>query len=185
MAKADTVSLRTDLSPDECLRRLREAADPPQFAAFSPSGYKGSKPVMAKLTGKKIKLWKRKYYKNSFAPFFFGELVPEGAGARIEGHFGMDPLVKAFMAFWLGAVFLGGLAALTAAFSQGIPGGDLAAIVIPFGMILFGLALPKFGRWLGRSEEKYLREFLQTTLATQPVEAEFTLSGRAIENKPL
>ena len=53
-------------------------------------------------------------------------------------------------------------------------------------MILFGLTLPKFGQWLGRSEEeKNLREFLQTTLATQPVEAEFTLSGHAIENKPL
>jgi hypothetical protein len=45
--------------------------------------------------------------------------------------------------------------------------------------------LPKFGQWLGRNEKTNLLEFLQTTLATQPVEAEFTLSGRAIENKPL
>ncbi len=185
MGKSDVVELRTDLSPDECLRRLREAADPPQFAAFSRSGYKGSKPVIAKLNGAKIKLWKRRYYKNSFAPFFFGALVPDGAGTRIEGHFGMDPFVKIFLAFWLGAVFLGGAAALTARFSQGIPNGNVAAIVIPFAMILFGLALPKFGQWLGRNEKNNLLEFLQTTLATQPVEAEFTLSGRAIENKPL
>jgi len=185
LGKSDVVELRTDLSPDECLRRLREAADPPQFGPFSLSGYKGSKPVIAKLTGTKIKLWKRRYYKNSFAPFFFGALVPQGAGTRIEGHFGMDPFVKVFLAFWLGAVFLGAVAALTARFSQGIPSGDLAAIVIPFAMILFGLALPRFGQWLGRSEKKDLLEFLQTALATQPIEAEFTLSGRAIENKPL
>jgi hypothetical protein len=184
LGKPDPVALRTDLSPDECLRRLHEAADPPQFAAFSLSGYKGSKSVIAKLTGTKIKLWKRRYHKNSFAPFFFGALVPDGSGTRIEGHFGIDPFVKIFLAFWLG-VFLGGVAAITARFSQGIPSGDLAAIVIPFGMILFGLAVPKLRQRLGRSEAKDLLEFLQTTLATQPVEAEFTLSGRAIENKPL
>ena len=80
LGKPNAVALRTDLSPDECLRRLREAADPPQFAAFSRSGLERFEPVMAKLTGKKIKLWKGKYYKNGFAPFFFSRLVPDGAG---------------------------------------------------------------------------------------------------------
>ena len=45
--------------------------------------------------------------------------------------------------------------------------------------------MPKFGRWLGRDEEKYIREFLQTTLLAQPSESQFTVSQRVIENRPL
>jgi hypothetical protein len=185
MGKPNTLTLKTDLEVAECLRRLGDAADPPKLTFFSRSGYKGSKPAMAKLDGTKIKLWKRRYYNNSFAPFFFGTIIPDGVGARIEGHFGMDPWVKGFMIFWLCFVIFPGVAVLITTLSHPIQPRDFPALIIPPAMIIFGIALPKFGQWLGRSEESYLREFLETTLAAQPVDAEFSLSGRAIENKPL
>lgn len=185
MAKPNTISLKTDLSPAECLRRLREATDAPKITLFSRSGYKGSRPVMAKFDGSKIKLWKRRYYRNSFAPFFFGSIVPDGQGARIEGHFAMDPLVKAFMVFWLGFVLFGCVSVLMATLLHPIRARDWPGLLIPPGMFVFGLALPKFGQWLARSEERSLREFLETTLEAQPGEIAFALSGRIIENKPL
>jgi len=185
MAQPNTISLKTDLSPEECLRRLRDATDPPKFAVFSRSGYKGSKPVMAKLSGTKIKLWKRQRGRNSFAPFFWGAIVSDTDGSRIEGYFGMDPFVKLFMAFWLASIPFGVFSALIAMPSGANHGRGWAAVIVPAGLIVLGSLLPKIGQWMTRSEENYLREFLQITLAAQPVDAEFSLSGRAVENKPL
>jgi hypothetical protein len=53
------------------------------------------------------------------------------------------------------------------------------------GMFLFGLVLPKFGQWIGRSEERDLRELLETTLAARVDDSGLPLSVRKIENKPL
>ncbi len=164
MAKPNTVSLKTDLSPEECLRRLRQAADPSKFAVFSRSGYKGSKPVMAKLGGTKIKLWKRQRGRNSFARFFWGAVVPDTDGSRIEGHFGMDPFVKLFMVFWLASILFGVFSALIAMPSGANHGRGWAAVVVLAGLIVLGALLLKIGQWMTRSEENYLREFLQATL---------------------
>jgi hypothetical protein len=133
----------------------------------------------------KIKLWKRQRGRNSFAPFFWGSIVPDSEGSRIEGRFGMDPFVKLFMVVWLAGILLGVVTALIAALSGGNHGRGGAELFFPVGLIVFGSLLPKIGQWMARSEENFLREFLQTTLATQPAEAGFTLPGRAIENKPL
>jgi hypothetical protein len=185
MGKTHTIALKTDLGVEECLGRLSDATDSPKLTLFSRSGYLGSKPVMAKIDGKKIKLWKRRYYRNSFAPFFFGTISPQAQGSLIEGHFGMDPFVKAFMVFWLGSVLVACVSVLIATLSHPFHARDLPAFIIPPGMIIFGIALPKIGSWMARSEDKYLREFLETTLAAQPSELAFALSGRVIENKPL
>jgi hypothetical protein len=185
MGEPNTIALRSDFGVEECLRRLSNTTDPPKLTLFSRSGYKGSKPVMAKIDGEKIKLWKRRYYRNGFAPFFFGTISPAGQGARIEGYFGMDPFVKVFMVFWLGFVLFVCGSVLIATLSHPFHARDLPAFIIPPGMLIFGIALPKIGAWMARSEEKYLREFLETTLAARSAGAEFSISGRLIANKPL
>jgi hypothetical protein len=53
------------------------------------------------------------------------------------------------------------------------------------GMFLFGLLLPKFGQWIGRSEERDLQKLLETTLAARVDDSGLPLSVRKIENKPL
>jgi len=71
--------------------------------------------------------------------------------------------------------------------------GVLLAVLWVFGLTVAlrrssldqGLVLPKFGQWIGRSEERDLRELLETTLAARVVDSGLPLSVRKIENKPL
>lgn len=185
MAKRNTVALRTDLSVEECLRRLSEASDIGERTIFSFSGYKGSKPVLSKFNGNKFKLWKRRYYNNSFAPFFFGNLSREERGTRVEGRFGMDPYVKGFMIVWLSLAIVISLPILFSTLAHPIHGDDWAGVLIPVGMVCFGILLPKFGQLIGKGEERYLRELLETTLAARIDESGLALSTPVIENKPL
>jgi hypothetical protein len=180
------VLLRTDLNPQECLRRLQEASDPGKRTLFSLSGYKGSKPVLAKIEGSEIKLWKRRYYRNDFAPYFFGALSTADRGTRIEGHFDMDRWVRIFMTIWLTFAIIGGAAALIATVPHPIHGDAWIGVIVPLGLVLFGIFLPKFGRWIGKGEEAFLKEFLEQTLSARPDDRQtFSSSGRTIENTPL
>jgi hypothetical protein len=185
MAKRNAIAWRTDLSVEECMRRLREATDPGVRTVFSFSGYKGKKPVLLKSNGNEFRLWKRRYYRNSFAPIFFGKLLEEQRGTRIEGRFGMDPFVLPFMVFWLAVVGFGALQELIHAHSARSYGNVWNGELLLAGMFLFGLLLPKFGQWIGRSEERDLRELLETTLAARVDDSGLPLSVRKIENKPL
>jgi len=185
VGKRITIALRTDLGVEECLRRLREASDIREWTIFSFSGYKGSKPVLSKFNGNEFKLWKRRYYRNSFAPFFFGNLSREERGTRVEGRFGMDPYVKGFMIVWLSLAVVFSSPIFFSTLAHPIHGDDWTGILIPAGLVCFGILLPKFGQLIGKREERYLREFLETTLAARIDESGLVLSARVIENKPL
>jgi hypothetical protein len=185
MAKPEIIILRSDLAPDECMRRIEASTEPGSRTIFSLSGYKGSKPLLVKFEGNQFALWKRRYYRNDFAPYFFGTLSPDNQGTRLEGHFDMNRWTKIFMRIWIAFALLFSVPVLFAMLSRPIQGNAWVGILFPIGFILFGIFLPKFGRWLGRSEEKFMVEFLEATLAAQPVESQFTVSQRVIENTPL
>jgi hypothetical protein len=181
MGKRDLIALRTDLGLEDCLRRLQGATDLAKRTIFSFSGYKGSHPVLSKLDGDKFKIWKRRYYRNSFAPFFFGTLTQDGRGTLVEGRFDMDPFVKAFVILWLAIVGLSGISEVSSALSHGH--SARTDVLFRGGMFLFGLILPRFGQLIAKSEERFLRDFLESTLAARPVDVE--PSNRIIVNKPL
>lgn len=84
MESPDTIYLRSDFDVEECMRRLREAIDPPKWEFFFPFGYGGSKPYLGKFRRNQAKIWKRRETRNDFAPCFHGEISPEGSGARLE-----------------------------------------------------------------------------------------------------
>jgi hypothetical protein len=180
-----SIALRTDLSVDECLRRLREGTDIGIRTIFSLSGYKGKNPVLSRSEGDKFRLWKRKYYRNDFAPVFFGSVTREEPGSRIEGRFEMEPLVKKFMIFWLAVVGLGGLTTVYSEFAHHHARDARQEAALVGAMLLFGLLLPQFGRLIGLGQEKFLREFLETMLEARRANPELPLSASAIENKPL
>jgi hypothetical protein len=184
MAETNTIFLRTDLSPEECLRRLGEATDVAQWG-FSLSGYRGSKPVLAKFDGNRFKLWKRIYYRNDFRPYFYGTLVPQDRSSRIQGYFDVDRWVKIFMWVWLGFVILSSIPVFIVSVSRPIRGDAWVGVIVPIGLILFGIFLPKFGRWIGRGQETFLKEFLETTLAATPDAGSIVVSQRVVDNTPL
>jgi len=186
MPKTNTIVLRTDLSAEECLRRLGEATDPGKRSIFGLSGYKGSKPVLATFEGNQFKLWKRIYYRNDFRPYFYGTLVPQDRGCRIEGYFDVDRWMKSFLWFWLALVVLMSIPpAFIAAMFQPIRGNAWIDAIVPFGLILFGMLLPKFGRWIARDQEPFLKEFIEATLTATPEAGSVVVSQRVINNTPL
>ena len=154
----------TRIAIDECKARLASSIDAERLG-FSWSGYAGSKPILGQLHDSNFRLQKRRYYRNSFAPFFFGRFVTVEGGTRIEGEFRMHPLVKVFMSVWygfLGLMFVVMLITVIAGRAD-VQRGALAGLVIPLGMAAFGFALIKFSRWLGRNEETAIIAFLKST----------------------
>jgi len=168
-------TLHTDFDTEECRRRLTESIDPERQTIFSRSGYRGSKPVIGWIDGYQLDLHKRRYWHNDFAPQFYGNLLPQDRGTLIEGYFDVPPWTKMFMRFWLGGVLLlGGPIFLLSLLdllqgSNYVEGGASIGLLVPPGMVLFGIFLPKFGLWFGRHEEEFILEFLQRTLVAVSV----------------
>jgi hypothetical protein len=144
--------------------------DPERRTIFSLSGYRGSKPLIGWIEGNQFCLHKRRYWRNDFAPQFYGDLLPQARGTLIEGYFDVPRWTKVFMRIWLGGVLLLGgpffvRSLLDLLRGRGYVEGDLrAGLLAPSCMVLFGILLPKLGLWLGRHEEQFILEFLQSTL---------------------
>ncbi len=163
--------LRTEIPVAECRTRLASAVDVERLA-FTLSGYAGSKPILGKFRENAFRLQKRRCYRNSFAPLFFGRLVASEGGTVVEGHFKMHAFARAFMVFWF--VFLGAfaLAALVLP-SRGQPEAPWGRAMLLLGavfMIGFGIGLKKFSAWLGHAEEEAIVEFLKRTLEAKQTE---------------
>jgi hypothetical protein len=146
------MTLHTRIPVEECKARLASSVDAERLG-FSWSGYTGSRPILGKLRDTGFRLQKRRYYRNSCAPFFSGRFVASDSGTLIAGEFRMHSFVKAFMIMWfsfLGFFFVIMLITVIAgrADAQGSPA---LGLVIPAGMAAFGVALIKFGRWLGKN----------------------------------
>ena len=166
-------TLRTDFDTAECRRRLIESIDPERRTIFSLSGYRGSKPVIGLIGSYEFCLHKRRYWHNDFAPQFYGNLLPQARGTLIEGYFDIPRWTKIFMRIWLGGALLGGIPIFVLSLFELLQRrrymeGDLriGLLVPPLG-VLFGILLPKLGLRLGRHEEQFILEFLQSTLVAR------------------
>ena len=186
MDNFETVYFRSSFGVEECLRRIREATDPPKLQFFFPFGYGGSKPVFAKLRGNKIKLWKRKEGRNDFAPCFFGAFSSEGSGSRLVGRFRMDRGVRLLIAYWL--TFTVGITLVTLPvlfdhLANPKQRGQLSIFdFMPLGLFIFGILLFIYGRRIGKSEEGPLLDFLQTTLEARQEDSRLLGLHGTLEN---
>ena len=173
MPQAATVFLQSALDADQCITRLRETTDEQHRTLFSFSGYRGSKPILSRINGYNFQLQKRRYYRNDFAPNFYGLLVPWGSGARIEGHFGPPRWTQIFLRIWLGFVILVSVPVCISSLRDAAAGhrfhhGDAyIGLLVTLILILSGFLAPRFGDWLGRNEKTFILQFLETTLAAR------------------
>jgi hypothetical protein len=171
--------LRTDLvlhsalAPDTLANALRRVIDEEHKTIFSLSGYKGDRPVLGEVSENTFRLQRRRYWRNDFAPHFYGRFRPEPGGTRIEGYFDASSWVKTFMRLWLGGVVLIGgpifvLTILDLTTGTHLVSGDrwVGVAVFP-AMLLFGILLPKLGRLLGKADERFISEHIQRTLAAR------------------
>jgi len=136
--------------------------------AFSWSGYAGKKEILGRIREASFRLQKRRYYRNSFAPFFYGQFAPADSGTLITGEFRMHPFVRVFMAFWFSflAVFVITALVLPSRGQQESAGGRAFILLIAGAFAVFGVGLMKFGQWLGNSKQNAIAAFLKKTLET-------------------
>lgn len=170
-----TIILHSTLTAEAAGVALRNSIDEEQRTLFSLSGYGGDRPVLGEIRGNEFRLQKRRYWRNDFAPQFYGRLQAEPSGTKIEGYFDLSRWVKRFMRWWLaGVVLLASPIAVLALLDMVRGSHHLSegsspwvGVLVPPGMIVFGILLPKFGRLMGHPEESFILGFLERTLAAQ------------------
>jgi hypothetical protein len=148
------VELATRLSPDECVRRLRENVDS-WWMLF------GKKSVIGRISETRFTGRVRISYRNSFQTCVRADIHAEAGGTFIVCRFGMSRFVIAFMAVWFGGVGAGFCGVLLVLLHQGGHGADAwSGLGVMTVMLGFGAGLVLFCRWLARDEQAILTRFL-------------------------
>jgi hypothetical protein len=78
MAKKLDIVLHGDYPPTTSIARLAGQIDLDERTLFSFSGYKGKKPILGRIAGNEFRLHKRRYWRNSFGPVLFGQVIADG-----------------------------------------------------------------------------------------------------------
>ncbi len=121
----------------------------------------------------KFKIQRDINYRNSFLPIIKGtiEPAPEYNGSRITLRMGMHKAVIIFLSFWIGAVALLAVPLCIGAIMGTLqpPQSGFWGIVVPCGMLCFGIALPHACFWgEAKKAEKFLIETFRAEVELPP-----------------
>jgi hypothetical protein len=167
------IVLHTQLPPGAAADAVRRSIDEDYLTPLSLSGFQGGRPVLGEVGVDSFRLRKRIYYRNGFARQFFGRFEPESGGPRIKGHFTAPLYPRIFMAVWFtGVISIGTImfvGTVRDLLRRGRPfdNNPWMGLVIPPALLLFGIGLLWFGRWLSRSGERSILEHLKVTLSAR------------------
>jgi hypothetical protein len=158
------MKLRTKLSIAECRKRLGSGIDLGGMALSWDAAVPGA--VVGEFRGQAFRLHTPKYYRNAFAPFFYGQLSSVDGGTMLEGTFRMHPFVRLFMVFWFAFLVIFGLAAIIVPAAKYSASGlsrnwYAAGLAI---LAVLGVAMILIGKWLGSGEQGVIHTFLRNTL---------------------
>jgi hypothetical protein len=148
----DTFDIDTALSAPDIFSVLESEVEAPKwFRWWSSSGKK----YQGEFTQTDFKIWRIISYRNSFLPIVEGIITPTTSGSLIAVTMRLHRFVAAFMLFWLGGVSVG-----LVSFSLAVMRGKmepLPNILLPLGMLLFGILLTSCSFWW---EAKRTKPFL-------------------------
>jgi hypothetical protein len=144
----------------ECHTRLGSATDLRGFALSWDAN--GPEKVVGEFRGSVFRLHTRKYYDNSFAPFFYGELQAGEEGSILEGRFRLHPFVRLFTLFWYSFILIFAAGVLIVPPRPGISRGWFFMVLGVLAVVGGGLVL--VGRWLARGEQEVIHSFLKSAL---------------------
>jgi hypothetical protein len=155
------LALYSDFSPEECVLRLSRSIDVEKPTMFGFSGYKGSKPFLGEVDGKRFRLIQRVYSNRNILPTVLtGEFEPEGTGTRVKGQFDLERTAK--VAICLLGFFGLFILVLIATFSYAAhPALTIGFISGNGGLLILS---PRIFRGIGVDQEKSVARFLQETL---------------------
>jgi len=167
------VALHSAIAPAMVAAALRRSIDEERRTIFSLSGYKGDRTVLGSVSENTFRLQRRRYWRNDFGPHFYGRFHSEPGGTKIEGYFDSSSWVKTFMRFWLGGVVLFGgpifvlsIVDLTTG-THFVSGDRWVGVTVFPAMLVFGILLPKLGRFLAKADEGLILEHVQDALAAR------------------
>lgn len=153
--------LYSDFSPEECAFRLSRSIDVEKPTMFGFSGYKGSKPFLGEVDGKRFRLIQRVYRnRNTLPPVLTGEFEPEGTGTRVKGQFDLEQTAKVAICL-LGSFGLFILVLIAALSYAAHPALTIGFVCGYGGLLVFS---PRIFRGIGLDQEKSVARFLQETL---------------------
>jgi hypothetical protein len=160
------------LAPDAFADALRRSIDPEHLTLFSLSGYRGDRPILGEVGKDTFRLQKRRYSRNDFAGHFYGTFASELRGTRIEGYFAPPRWARYFMRVWLAFAVLCGVPLFVASLRDVLSGhsalGDAwVGLVVPPVLIFVGTGLPILTRRFGRSDRRFMAEFVQHAAAAK------------------
>jgi hypothetical protein len=178
----EEITLRTHLSVEDCVTRLKESTEPERFLSRADVPFLGPLLTMnrpqIRLTMREsgFRLRKQIYYRNSGSPLFYGKLNPdaERGGTTIIGHFELPLAVRVSATIWLVMYAVTGIPAavicirrlLTGDHSHGSNQVLGLAIVCSMGVAYF--AISRLCRLLGSRDEGAILDFMKQTLIASP-----------------
>lgn len=157
------LAFSSDFNSEECARRLREEIDTerPAFFGFMLSGYRGSKPFLGTVNGKRFRVLQRiTFNRNSFPSVLTGEFEPQGTGTRVKGVFDLE-LTSKIAILLFNAVGLLVLVPIIM-FSYTSQPVLSAVVACGYGSLLF--LMGRIVRSWGRDQEKSIADFIRVTL---------------------
>jgi hypothetical protein len=144
--------MTSPLSRDELASTLREQIDSP-FVLF------GKKTFIGRASASRIWIVRRVGYRNSFQTVLTATLsTSDSGGTLLRCRTGMSAFVIAFLSVWFGGVLTIGGAVVSLPFIEAAWKPEL--LILP-AMLLFGVGLVSFGRWLAKGEDELLVSFLE------------------------
>jgi len=168
--KSEVVKIQSPPSVEERVIALKSATIGDTLFGIK---FVASGTIDCKVNKDKFTLRQRRLYGNAFGPVLYGKLRQMDNGTEISGEFRMHSIVFAFLCVWFGVVLLGGGILAVTGLTQLITGHNdhgkndnpLLGIFGPVFMLVMGIAVVKFGKLFGRSEEIKMASFLQELFA--------------------
>jgi len=138
----DTFEIDTTMSAAEIYVVLDAVVEPPKWFRWRSAD---NKMFQGEFSTDGFKIMRIIRYRNSFLPVIEGTVTPTLSGSRIAVTLRLHRFVGIFMLSWLGGVSIGIFAFLGAALKGNM--APLPALLVPSGMLLFGIGLTSGGFW--------------------------------------
>lgn len=153
MFPSQRFTMTTYLSPEDVLKKLSEVVVPTSNS-LQFRWRRSKKPYQGQIAEHSFKISRIIYNRNSFTPEIEGQIQAHGRGSQIDIEIKLHPFVIIFMSFWLSLVALVALMILgKALFEKNFN----PAFLIPVGMLILGLGLPRIAFF---PEAKRSKQFL-------------------------
>jgi hypothetical protein len=167
------VALLSPLSVEQCILSLNRAIGPEDWFDSGSAPMPGWKNMVGKIEGNSFRLHRRKYtlwYREYTVPAFWGSVVSQAGGTRIEGYFHLAPYGQVLRGAWL-ALAAAMFVLLTIPTLVDVIGGRKLGndgaweIVFPPIAVLWGIVFPHWVLWWHNEDRPIIQDFLCNTLS--------------------